>query len=148
MVDLTWQRIDVGPLLDRARRDDAGAVVLFLGITRRYTQGRETLRLAYEAYEPLARRDLARLEAEARRRWSLVECLIVHRLGEVPVSEPSVAVVASSAHRSDAFAAGQWLIDELKVSTPIWKQEHWADGQVDWIHPLPPEDPPPGSPLD
>jgi molybdopterin synthase catalytic subunit len=135
MIELSRDPILLQPLIDRAAQQSAGAVVAFLGITRRYTEGRETLRLKYEAYEPLARRDLERLEAEARRKWPLVECLIVHRLGETPVSEASVAIVTSSPHRRDAFAASQWLIDSLKLSTPIWKEEHWADGASAWIHP-------------
>jgi molybdopterin synthase catalytic subunit len=67
--------------------------------------------------------------------WPLVTCSIVHRLGLVPLGEASVAVVVSSPHRQEAFDAGEWLIDTLKERVPIWKQEHWADGRSDWIHP-------------
>jgi molybdopterin synthase catalytic subunit len=136
MIQLTREPIDVNALLQQATRPDAGAVVLFLGTTRELTEGRRTVTLDYEAYDEMAERKLAALEAEARRRWPLVECLIVHRLGRVPLAEASVAIVVSTPHRVDAFAAGQWLIDTLKQDVPIWKCEHWADGTTEWVHPV------------
>jgi molybdopterin synthase catalytic subunit len=83
----------------------------------------------------MAERELAALESEARERWGLHECLIVHRLGLVPIGEASVAILVASPHRQAAFAAGEWLIDTLKQRVPIWKQEHWADGSREWVHP-------------
>jgi molybdopterin synthase catalytic subunit len=135
MIQITTEPIDAATLVDEARSPAAGAVVLFLGTTRELTGGRRTVTLEYEAYGPMAERKLAELEAEARRRWPLVECLIVHRVGPVPLSEASVAIVVSTPHRSDAFAAGQWLINTLKQDVPIWKHEQWADGTEGWIHP-------------
>jgi molybdopterin synthase catalytic subunit len=135
MVELTNQPIDSSALLAKASRPEAGAVVMFLGTTRETTDGRRTVTLDYEAYDEMAEKKLAELEAEARRRWPLVECIIVHRLGRVPLAEASVAIVVSTPHRADAFAAGEWLIDTLKRDVPIWKQEHWADGTSEWIHP-------------
>lgn len=135
MIELTASPIDVPAVLARAGSPRAGAVVLFLGTTREFTAGRQTVRLAYECYPEMARRKLAELEAEARTRWQLIECVVVHRLGEVPVGETSVAIAVSSAHRGDAFAAGQWLIDTLKEVVPIWKEENWADGTREWVHP-------------
>jgi molybdopterin synthase catalytic subunit len=135
VVKLTHSSIDANALLQQACNADAGAVVLFLGTTRELTDGRRTVTLDYEAYDAMAEKKLAELEAEARRRWPLVECLIVHRLGRVPLAEASVAIVVSTPHRADAFAAGQWLIDTLKNDVPIWKREHWADGTSEWVHP-------------
>ena len=135
MVKLTREPIDTGALLAAASQPEAGAVVLFLGTTREITAGRKTVSLDYEAYDEMAEKQLVGLEAEARRRWPLVECQIVHRLGQVPLAEASVAIVVSTPHRADAFAAGQWLIDTLKRDVPIWKQEHWADGTSEWVHP-------------
>jgi molybdopterin synthase catalytic subunit len=137
MIALTPDPIDAADVLRRVQRPEAGAVVLFLGTARQFTAGRETAELAYEAYRDMAENELARLEADARRRWPLVECALVHRVGIVPVGEPSVAVATSSAHRDAAFEAARWLIDTLKASAPIWKQERYADGQTEWIHPEP-----------
>jgi molybdopterin synthase catalytic subunit len=140
MIHLTDHPIDSAALLDRGRHREAGAIVLFLGTTRELTAGRQTVTLSYEAYREMAERRLAELESEARRRWPLLECIIEHRLGVVPPLEASVAIVVSTPHRSDAFAAGEWLIDSLKHDVPIWKREQWADGTTEWVHPgLPPE---------
>jgi molybdopterin synthase catalytic subunit len=135
MIQLTTEPIDAAQLLDRATSPQAGAVVMFLGTTRELTGDRRTVTLDYEAYGPMAERKLAELEVAARQRWPLVECLIVHRVGRVPLAESSVAIVVSTPHRADAFAAGQWLIDTLKQDVPIWKCEQWADGTTEWIHP-------------
>lgn len=135
MIQLTHSPIDADLLVRSAQSPAAGAVLLFLGCTRQHTAGRETTELAYDAYEEMAAKELATLEATARERWGLVECLIVHRLGVVPLGEASVAIVVASPHRKAAFEAGEWLIDTLKESVPIWKQEHWADGSSEWVHP-------------
>jgi molybdopterin synthase catalytic subunit len=135
MILLTHSPIDTAELLARSTHAEAGAVVLFLGTTRELTAGRQTVVLSYEAYQEMAERRLAELEAEARRRWPVIECNIVHRLGTVPPTEASVAIAVSTPHRADAFAAGQWLIDSLKADVPIWKREQWADGTTEWVHP-------------
>lgn len=135
MVELTAQPIDATAVLDHVSSPLAGAVVLFLGTTRQWTGPRQTASLDYECYPEMARSKLTELEAEARRRWSLVDCMIVHRLGHLKLGEASVAVAVSSAHRQAAFEAGQWLIDTLKQVAPIWKKENWADGTTEWVHP-------------
>lgn len=135
MVKLTREPIDAAALVAAAQTPDAGAVVLFLGVARRQTHGRETVELTYDAYETMAVKELESLEAQACARWPLAACSIVHRLGVVPLGEASVAVAVASPHRREAFEAGQWLIDTLKERAPIWKQEHWADGRREWVHP-------------
>lgn len=135
MIELTRERIDTAALLERVTSPRAGAVVLFLGTVRELTAGRRTVCLDYECYPEMAEKKLAELEVEARRRWPLVECAIVHRLGRLELAEASVAVAVSAPHRRQAFEAGQWLIDTLKEVVPIWKRENWADGSTDWVHP-------------
>lgn len=136
MIELTRQPIDSTQLVRQAQSAQTGAVLLFLGVTRQHTHGRETTKLQYDAYEEMAIQELTALKSEACARWDLIECHIVHRLGEVPLGEASVAIVTASAHRKPAFEAGEWLIDTLKQRVPIWKQEHWADGTTDWVHPI------------
>jgi molybdopterin synthase catalytic subunit len=135
MIELTDKKIDTAALLDRVQSTAAGAVVLFLGTTREVTRGRGTESLDYEAYPEMAARKLAELEAEAHRRWPVIECCVVHRLGHLLPGEASVAVAVSTAHRDDAFNAGRWLIDTIKQEVPIWKRENWSDGSTDWVHP-------------
>lgn len=138
MIQLTHQPIDTQEVLRQAGSHLAGAIVLFLGTTREVTGQRRTLWLDYECYREMAERKLAELETAARDRWPLTGCVLVHRLGRVDLGEASVAVAVSSPHRRQAFEAGQWLIDTLKESVPIWKQEHWADGGSEWVHPIEP----------
>ena len=135
MSRLTRETIDTEELLRRVTVPAAGAVVLFLGTVRELTAGRQTLVLDYEGYPEMAERKLAELDAEARHRWSLCEVALVHRLGRLELAEASVAVAVSSPHRAVAFEAGRWLIDTLKETVPIWKQENWADGTQEWVHP-------------
>jgi molybdopterin synthase catalytic subunit len=80
---------------------------------------------------------LAELEAEARQRWSLLGCAIVHRVGHVEVGQTTVAIATGAAHRQAAFEAGRWLIDRIKQVAPIWKKENRADGTSQWVHPQP-----------
>ena len=135
MIDLCDKPINVATVLDLVQSPAAGAVVLFLGTTREMTAGRQTESLEYECYPEMARKKLAELEAQARRRWPIVQCAIVHRLGHLELSEASVAVAVSTPHREDAFAAAKWLIDTMKQDVPIWKRENWADGTTQWVHP-------------
>lgn len=131
---LTDSPIDVEALRRDIAGDDAGAVVLFVGTTRRTTGEVITDRLEYEAHRPLALACLARVQDEAVRRFALVGCGVVHRLGMVAVGEASVAIAVASAHRSDAFAAVSWLMDRIKALVPIWKRDHMADGRSCWVH--------------
>jgi molybdopterin synthase catalytic subunit len=135
MIELTDQPIDPAAVLAQVAARDAGAVVLFLGTTREFTQGRQTASLDYECYPEMAQKQLAALESEARRRWHLCGCVVVHRLGHLEIGEASIAIAVSAPHRDVAFQAGQWLIDTIKQVVPIWKQENWADGTREWVHP-------------
>ena len=137
MIQLTHTPIDPAAVLDSVRSPLAGALVLFLGTVRELTDGRQTDWLNYECYAEMAEKKLAELETEARRRWPLIECATIHRLGHLRVGETSVAIAVSAGHRRPAFEAGQWMIDRIKEVVPIWKQEHFADGDSEWVHPGP-----------
>ncbi len=122
------------PIADAYRwavRPDCGAVVLFSGTARDHSEGRpDVTHLAYEAYEEHLLERFELLVAEIRDRWSEVRrVVIMHRVGEVPVGEASVIVVASSPHRDVAFEAARHGIDRLKATAPIWKREVWSEGE-------------------
>jgi molybdopterin synthase catalytic subunit len=123
MTALTRQPIDFAGLTQAVRSPLAGAVVLFLGTVREVTGDVVTTALDYTAYEPMAERQLAAVEAEVRRRWPVVGVALVHRLGHLPVGEVSVAVAVSAPHRAEAFDAGRFAIDTLKQTVPIWKRD-------------------------
>ncbi|MCY2993340.1 MAG: molybdenum cofactor biosynthesis protein MoaE [Planctomycetota bacterium] len=135
MIEITDQTIETATVLQQVASTQAGAVVLFLGTARELTGDRRTASLEYECYGEMARKQLAALEAEARERWPLVGCAIVHRIGRLELGEAAVAIAVSAPHRREAFEAGQWLIDTLKQVVPIWKKENWADGTSEWVQP-------------
>jgi molybdopterin synthase catalytic subunit len=125
--------IALDPLVEWATTASAGAVVAFLGVVRDHAEGRDdVVALTYEAYEGPARSRLAEVVAGVRSEWTTLDRVaVVHRLGHLALSETAVAVVVSSPHRAEAFAAALACIDRVKESVPIWKKEHWADGS-DW----------------
>ncbi len=134
MISIVTQKIDTQPLLESVSSPRAGASVLFVGTTRQFTSGRETVFLSYECYQEMAIGKLKELCDRAAKKWTIEKCGIVHRIGEVAIGEASVAVAVSTAHRKDAFESAQWIMDRLKEEVPIWKKEHWTDGDQQWIH--------------
>ncbi|NNF02888.1 MAG: molybdenum cofactor biosynthesis protein MoaE [Rhodothermales bacterium] len=116
--------------------ESAGGTCLFIGSTRSVTDGRETVRLSYEAHESMARNEMVRLAEQILEEWPVHRIAIVHRLGVVEAGQASVVVAVSSAHRAEAFAASRAAIDRLKETVPIWKKETFADGSVEWVDPL------------
>jgi molybdopterin synthase catalytic subunit len=135
MIRLTSDPIDYAALTESVRSTDSGAVVLFMGTVREMTEGRRTSALDYDAYTPMAEAKLNELETQARARWPIDKVAIVHRMGRLELGEVSVAVAVSCPHRHQAFEAARFLIDELKVTVPIWKKENWSDGTTEWVHP-------------
>jgi molybdopterin synthase catalytic subunit/molybdopterin converting factor small subunit len=129
-VRLQRERIVPHDVVPRLERPEDGAVVIFDGMVRNHSRGRETKYLEYEAYEPMALKQLQQLAAEARQKFAIRNVAIVHRLGRLELGESSVLVVVFSAHRAAAFEACRWLIDTLKQTVPIWKKEFFADGAV------------------
>lgn len=129
-IALTRDPIDSEKLVAAAKRGEDGAVVVFDGIVRNHSRGRQTLYLDYEAYEEMALKQMDELVREARSRFSVRQVTIVHRLGRLTVGETSVLIVVASAHRAQAYEASRWLIDTLKKTVPIWKKETFVDGAV------------------
>ena len=118
-----------------ARVDDAGAggVVIFSGVVRNETGGRPVTFLEYEAHAPMAEAKLREIARALRRRWPGVRRVaILHRVGRLAIGEASVVIAVSAAHRGDAFEACRYAIDTLKQTVPVWKKEHFADGEV-WV---------------
>lgn len=134
-IELVDTRIDVESLRAKIADPDVGAIGWFEGVTRRTTDTRVTERLSYEAHRPMAIAELEKLAIRAVDKFSLHRCVIVHRLGEVPVSEASVVVGCSSPHRPATFEALAWIMDVLKKDVPIWKRELYVDGNTEWVHP-------------
>ncbi len=134
-IELIEQAIDPQPLRDFLADVDSGAHAWFEGVTRRMTGDRETMQLTYQAFVPMATAQLRELAEQAAGRFDLRAIVIVHRLGAVGIGQASIVIGCCSPHRSGPLAALPWLMDRIKADVAIWKQEHFADGQSQWVHP-------------
>jgi MoaE-MoaD fusion protein len=129
---LTRKPIDSRALAERMRRGEDGAVIVFEGVVRNNSKGRATLFLDYECYEAMAIRKIAEIGCEIAASMPIGRIAMVHRLGRMEIGEASVAIVVSSPHRKAGFDAAIEGINRLKKLVPIWKKEHFADGEV-WV---------------
>jgi molybdopterin synthase catalytic subunit len=112
---------------------EAGAVNLFIGTVRNNAHGKLVEKLVFEAYEPMALKEMEKLAAMARQKWTVSKLLMLHVVGEKAVGEPVVVIGIASPHRQEAFEATRFLIDELKKTVPIWKKEFYRDGSI-WVN--------------
>ncbi len=129
---ITRRVIDTHALADRLLSGDEGAVVTFEGTVRNNTKGRRTRFLEYEAYEPMALQEIARIGRELIATRPICRIAIEHRVGRLLIGETAVAIVVTSPHRRPAFEAALEAIDRLKKTAPIWKKEYFEDGEV-WV---------------
>ncbi len=132
MIELVESPIDRRAVVEAVESPDAGAIVTFDGTVRRTARGKEVRHLHYQAYSGMAVKEMAKIRDEALRRFPILDLAIVHRVGRMEIGESSVFIAVSSAHRGDAFQACRFAIDTLKTTVPIWKKEHYLDGEV-WI---------------
>lgn len=124
--------LSLDEVVEAVEGEGCGGLVTFTGSVRSATRGRAVLKLEYEAYAPMAEKKLAEIAGEASARWPGVRIAIVHRIGTLLPGEKAVVIAVASPHRGEAFAACQFTIDRLKQDVPIWKKEHYADGEV-WV---------------
>jgi molybdopterin synthase catalytic subunit len=135
LLSISEHTINIEMLLENVKDDTAGATVLFLGTVRNHNDDYEVSGIHYEAYIKMAQEAIAKIEAEAIKRWNLKKFAAVHRIGNLKIGEVSVAIAVSSEHRAEAFEAGRYAIDRIKTEVPIWKKEVtsgkggvWAEG--------------------
>ena len=129
---ITEAPIAMDDLLSAVAHPGAGGIATFLGVVRDNSLGRKVRYLFYEAYPPMAIKEMQRLETEVRERWEISAMAITHRVGRLEIGEASVAIAISSPHRKEALEACHYTIDRLKQTVPVWKKEYWEGGEV-WI---------------
>ncbi|NNM07016.1 MAG: molybdenum cofactor biosynthesis protein MoaE [Gemmatimonadetes bacterium] len=110
-----------------------GACLLFLGVVRDHNEGRPVSGLDYEVYQGMAEKTLADISSEASHRFGTDRIVVLHRIGELNVGEVSTAIAVATPHRGEAYEASRYIIEELKRRLPIWKREHYLDGQTRWV---------------
>jgi len=135
MIIVQQEVFDTGAEIEKisASSLNIGAVVSFTGLVRDFNDGSDISSLTLEHYPGMTEKELEKIETEARGRWDLNACLIIHRFGRMSLGEPIVLVVTASAHRQDAFEAAAFLMDWLKTKAPFWKLEETSDGDTDWV---------------
>jgi molybdopterin synthase catalytic subunit len=128
MIKLQNEDFDIGALIEAAKVKSAGAIVSFLGVVR----DDDIEKIELEAYQEMAEKDLDEIRNEAMEKFRLLDVDIIHRTGELLVGENIVLIIASSAHRKEAFLGCEYIIDRIKKTTPIWKKEYLTDG-TRWV---------------
>ncbi|XP_015591138.1 molybdopterin synthase catalytic subunit [Cephus cinctus] len=132
IVKLQKEKLNIGEIVDLVVSPNCGAVSTFSGTTRDNFENKKVVKLEYEAYEPMALKEMKNVCGKIRLQWNVERIAIFHRLGEVPVSEVSVIIAVSSPHRQESLQAVQYAIDTLKASVPIWKKEIYDTENSQW----------------
>lgn len=132
MIIVSKNDFSVDDVLSKIRTNETGAIVSFVGVVRGVEKGRKLVRMEIEAYEEMAEKELIKLKDHAMKDFDVQEIVIWHRVGTLFPGDNIVLIAVASAHRKDAFAAAQFLIDELKKVVPLWKKEVYEDGEV-WV---------------
>lgn len=113
--------------------DEDGAVLLFLGVVRNHADGRAVGGMHYDAYEAMATPVLREIAREAAAHLGTDRLSVVHRTGDLAIGDVSVAIAVSSPHRAEAYDASRYVIEEIKKRLPVWKKEHYSDGDAAWV---------------
>lgn len=130
--EISKEPINIQSVIDKVVRREAGAITTFIGTVRELTKGKKTLYLVYEAYEAMAVKKLEQIGNEIEQRWEGAKVAITHRTGKLDITDVAVVIAVSTPHRVDAYEANRYAIERIKEIVPIWKKEHWVDGE-EWI---------------
>ena len=130
--EISQEPINTQSVIDKVVQREAGAITTFIGTVRELTHGKKTLYLVYDAYEPMAVKKLEQIGQEIEEKWSGSKVAITHRVGKLDITDIAVVIAVSTPHRADSYEANRYAIERIKQIVPIWKKEHWEDGQ-EWI---------------
>lgn len=132
LIRVTPDELNPGEAIAAVASPAAGAINVFLGVVRDNNLGRKVQYLEYDAYPSMAEKVMRELAEEAKERFGLEECAVLHRTGRLEIGETSLLIAVSCGHRAESFEAGHWLVNEIKKKVPVWKKEVWEDGEA-WI---------------
>ena len=130
--EISKEPINTQTVIDKVVQRDAGAITTFIGTVRELTHGKKTLYLIYESYEKMAVKKLEQIGSEIQEKWPGAKVAITHRVGRLDIKDIAVVIAVSTPHRADAYEANRYAIERIKHIVPIWKKEHWEDGE-EWI---------------
>ncbi|WP_425450967.1 molybdenum cofactor biosynthesis protein MoaE [Saliterribacillus persicus] len=126
------EELSIEKAVEKVTRPEAGAITTFIGTVREFTKGKRTISLEYQAYKPMAVKMLQTIGKEINEKWPDTVVAISHRVGHLQISDAAVVIAVSSPHRRAAYEANEYAIERIKQIVPIWKKEHWEDGES-WI---------------
>ncbi len=132
LIRVTPDELDTAEAIQAAGSPAAGAINVFLGVVRDNNLGRRVQYLEYDAYPSMAEKVMRELAVEAKERFALEDCAVLHRTGRLEIGEVSLLIAVSCGHRAASFEAGHWLVNEIKKKVPVWKKEVWEDGEA-WV---------------
>lgn len=132
MILVTDNPLNTQEIIKSVETPEGGAINVFIGTVRNATKGKEVLKLEFEAYEPMATKELTKIVESAKSQWPLLNVAVHHRTGTMQIGDVPVIIAVSTPHRAAGFEACQFIIDTLKESVPIWKKEYFEDGEV-WV---------------
>jgi len=132
MFKVTTEPLSIDEAYAAVRRDDCGAVALFVGAVRDHHDGKKVIRISYSAFQEMAVKEFAAIATEAAARWKIGAVYIAHRTGPLAIGDASVVIAVSAPHRAEAFEACRHAIEALKKMAPIWKEEFYETGKA-WI---------------
>jgi len=130
---ITSEKLDLAICNEFVQDDTCGGIALFVGTVRNHTKGKEVKRLDFSAYEPMAIKEMHKIAKQAIEKFDISKIAIHHAVGNLKIGDVPVIIAVSSAHRDAAFKACKFAIDTLKETVPIWKKEHFEDGEV-WVN--------------
>ena len=132
LVEIFPTPLDPQKIIDQVSSPSCGAIDVFIGTVRNQTKNKPVSRLEFEAYEVMAKKEMAKIIQHTRAQWPVHHMAIVHRVGSLDIGEIAVIIAVSTPHRTASFSACQFAIDTLKETVPIWKKEIFEDGEV-WV---------------
>ncbi|WP_078555239.1 molybdenum cofactor biosynthesis protein MoaE [Bacillus alkalicellulosilyticus] len=132
LFNITREGITIQEVVDKVVHPHAGAINTFIGTVRELTKGKTTLYLEYDAYVPMAEKKLAQIGDEIVEKYPEARVAITHRIGRLEITDIAVVIAVSTPHRADSYDASRYAIERIKEIVPIWKKEHWEDGEK-WI---------------
>lgn len=131
-IEITADLLSVDEAVKTVTSPTSGAISLFIGTTRNNFDGKEVTHLEYDAYIPMAVKEIKKICQDMRKKWGVEHIAVWHRIGHVPITESSVVIAVSSPHRKASLESVQYCIDTLKATVPIWKKEMYAEGEGTW----------------
>ena len=131
-IELLDEKLSPQNCLDFVSNDEAGGIAAFVGTVRNNTKGRKVRHLDFEAYAPMAIKEMQKIAETVKEKWKALKVVIHHRVGHLEIGDIAVVIVVATPHRKAAFEACEYAIDTLKQTVPIWKKEYFEDGEV-WV---------------